>query len=74
MKIKIKLNPSELKDYVRDEQKDTSDVDILVEFEKGKVVYKEYKSTCRNYKDNGEEILEEKTYGFWFCDLMPKGK
>jgi uncharacterized protein (TIGR00290 family) len=45
-----------------------------VEFEKGKVVYKEYKSTCRNYKDNGEEILEEKTYGFWFCDLMPKGK
>ena len=41
-----------------------------IKFSKGEIVYKEYKAgTCADFKD--DSTVEEKNFGFWFCDLIP---
>lgn len=42
-----------------------------INFTKGDILYKEYKSsTCSDFKDN-DKPKETKNFGFWFCDLIP---
>ncbi len=44
-----------------------------IKFSKGEIVRKEYKAgTCTEFKDDDNNKLEEKNFGFWFCDLIPE--
>ena len=43
-----------------------------INFEKGEIIYKEYKGgTCSDFEDKEKEV-SVKNFGFWFCDLIPK--